>query len=583
MSIGYTAEKNTLILISLLKQHGIKRIIASPGSTNISFVASVQQDDYFTVYSTVDERSAAYMACGLAVETGEPVVLSCTGATASRNYIPGLTEAFYRKIPVVAITSTQPVYRVGHHMQQVIDRSVLLNDIVKMSVQIPFVHENDDEEEWACIAKINDALLELKHKGGGPVHINLTTNYSNDFSIHNLPKVRKISRYTYNNTLPDIPNGKIGILVGAHNKWTDELVSEVDTFCAHYNAVVLCDHNSNYCGAYRVMANLICNQDYYVSSCRHLALIIHIGEVSASWLGMLPKEVWRVSPDGVVRDTFKKLTNVFEMNEIDFFSYYVRKTNKNKENNTYYAEWTNERKRIEQRIPELPFSNAWIAQTTSKKLPKKAVLHLGILNSLRVWNFFETDPSILCYSNTGGFGIDGCVSTLIGASLADKKTLYFGVVGDLAFFYDLNSIGNRHISSNVRIMLINNGLGAEFTNYNNRSFVLGDDRIKYIAAAGHFGHKSDSLVKDYALNLGFEYLFADSKESFQKCIDIFTDSKLSEKPILFEVFTDYDKDSKAIQMIQQIEQSSTYATKEKIKGLLGDKGVRVVKSMLKKE
>lgn len=92
----YSSERSVQLLISLLKQHGIKKIVASPGTTNLSFVASLQQDEWFEVYSSVDERSAAYLACGMAEESGEPVVLSCTGATASRNYIPGLTEAYYR-------------------------------------------------------------------------------------------------------------------------------------------------------------------------------------------------------------------------------------------------------------------------------------------------------------------------------------------------------------------------------------------------------------------------------------------------------------------------------------------------------
>ena len=96
----YTDERNVQILIALLKKHGTKHIVASPGSTNVTFVGSVQQDSFFEIYSCVDERSAAYMACGLAAEIMQPVVLSCTGATASRNYFPALTEAYYRKLPI---------------------------------------------------------------------------------------------------------------------------------------------------------------------------------------------------------------------------------------------------------------------------------------------------------------------------------------------------------------------------------------------------------------------------------------------------------------------------------------------------
>ena len=94
--------------MALIKAHNIKRAIVSPGSTNISFAASLMYDSDIEVYSAVDERSAAYMACGLAASTGEPVIISCTGATAARNYVPGLTEAFYRHLPILAVTSSQP-------------------------------------------------------------------------------------------------------------------------------------------------------------------------------------------------------------------------------------------------------------------------------------------------------------------------------------------------------------------------------------------------------------------------------------------------------------------------------------------
>lgn len=72
----YTSERNVQIVIALLKAHGIKRVIASPGTTNMTFIGSIQNDSWFEIYSSVDERSAAYLACGLAAETGEPVVIS---------------------------------------------------------------------------------------------------------------------------------------------------------------------------------------------------------------------------------------------------------------------------------------------------------------------------------------------------------------------------------------------------------------------------------------------------------------------------------------------------------------------------
>ena len=103
MELKYSAERAAQILVSLLKQHNIKKVVASPGTTNMTFLVTAMHDPWFEIYSSVDERSAAYIACGLAEESHEPVVLSCTGATASRNYMPGLTEAYYRQLPILAV------------------------------------------------------------------------------------------------------------------------------------------------------------------------------------------------------------------------------------------------------------------------------------------------------------------------------------------------------------------------------------------------------------------------------------------------------------------------------------------------
>ena len=173
----YTDERNAQILISLLKSHGIKKVVASPGTTNICLVASLQQDSFFEIYSAADERSAGYIACGLSAESGEPVVLSCTGATASRNYMSALTEAYYRKLPILVITSSRSNFQIGHNIDQVTDRTVLPNDVAKLSVQLPLIY-NNDEAEWGCVIAANKAILELSHHGNGPVHINLETNYS---------------------------------------------------------------------------------------------------------------------------------------------------------------------------------------------------------------------------------------------------------------------------------------------------------------------------------------------------------------------------------------------------------------------
>jgi 2-succinyl-5-enolpyruvyl-6-hydroxy-3-cyclohexene-1-carboxylate synthase len=325
MKTYYTDEKNTQILIALLKEHGIKKIVASPGTANITFVRSLQSDSFFEMYSSVDERSAAYIACGLSAESGEPVVLSCTGATASRNYMSGLTEAYYRKLPILSVTATQDVSGVYHHIPQLLDRSSLPKDTVKLSVQMPLI--KDDKDWWDCEIKANNAILELSRRGGGPVHINLATGYSRSFDTVNLPKVRAIKRISHLSSFPLMINGKIAVLIGSHAKMTENEIYALDNFCESNNAVVFCDHTSGYKGQFSVIHSLSSSQRLTDFDKMRPDLLIHIGEITGDSFvhRIVGKYVWRVSEDGEIRDTFGKLKYVFEMSEKTFFKHYSKK------------------------------------------------------------------------------------------------------------------------------------------------------------------------------------------------------------------------------------------------------------------
>lgn len=575
----FTIERSQQIVISVLKANGIRKVIASPGTTNVTLVGSMQNDPWFEMYSSVDERSAAYMACGLAEESGEPVVITCTGATASRDYMPGLTEAFYRKLPVLAITANQGTQRVGHLLPQNIDRSVLPKDVVKMSVSIGMT--TDAESEWANNILANKAVLELFHHGGGPVHINLSTGYNQDFSIEELPATRIIRRFMPYDSFPEIPEGRIAVFVGSHHKFTEKQAEAIDAFCATYDAVVLTDKTSGYVGKYAVNFALIGAQRNFHSELASIRLLIHIGEVSGDYYGtgIAPDEVWRVNEDGEIRDTFRRLTAVFEMPEHMFFSQYSRPGCSSDTLLKQYKALYNE---IAALVPELPFCNAWIAQHTLPQIPSGAVLHLGILNSLRSWNWFTSVTDIDTYSNVGGFGIDGPVSTIIGASLASPDRIHFLVVGDLAFFYDMNAVGNRHVGSNVRIMLINNGRGAEFRLYSHPCFQWGDKADPYMAAAGHFGNQHPQLVKCYAENLGYDYISASNKDEFNNEIEKFISPDKAERPMIFEVFTNKQDESDALHTILNLVYPREQKIKDGIKEILPDSIINIARKFLKR-
>lgn len=557
MENHYTNARNVQIVIALMKAHGVKKVVASPGATDLAIVASLQQDPYFEMYSSIDERSAAYMACGMAAESGEPVAITCTGATSSRNYMPGLTEAYYRQLPILAITCSRSNANIGHYVDQVTDRTQLPSDVVMESVQAQSIH--CPEDEWDVMVKVNKAMIGLTRNGGGPTHINLVTASSSNFAVKEIAPVRKISLYLKEDKFPEVPQGKVGIFVGAHEKWSDELTAAVDNFCEVYNAMVICDPTSNYKGKYRILMPLLCEQAKEEVSGEQLDLMIQIGFVS-SMLYKKAKVMWRVAKDGVVRDTFRKTNSIFQMSELDFFTKIVE--GKDKRENTVYSEYKERYESLLHSLPELPFSNIWVAQQLSDQLPENSVLHLGIRNSLRSWGYFDIPNSVLSYCNTGGFGIDGGISSLIGASMVNQQSLFYGVFGDLLFFYDMNSLGNRDIKPNLRIIVINNGLGQEFKNVSfPGSILLGEDIDKFTAAKGHFACQSKTLVKDYAENLGFEYLTASNKEEFAKVYKRFITKELTERPMLFEIFTNTKDETQANYSITSIELKSKFVRK----------------------
>ena len=265
-------------------------------------------------------------------------------------------------------------------------------------------------------------------------------------------------------------------------------------------------------------------------------------------------EHWRVNENGDVVDTYDKLTKVFQMSIEAFFSGFE------KENSTheYFEIWNQvvSKKQIEM---SLPFSNAFIAQDLHNKIPNNSTIQFSILNSLRVWNLFDLDQSVQCYSNVGAFGIDGGLSTLIGQSVVTDQ-LCFMVIGDLAFYYDMNSIGIRHIKNNLRIILINNNGGVEFKlNKQNN-----EETDQYTAAANHFKN-----AEGWAKTCGFDYFSVRNKNEYIACRDQLL--SVSNKPILLEAFVSDVDDADAYSEILDKNREYDFKTylKKSVKKFVG--------------
>ena len=577
----YTILENARIVLSLLKKHNIRHIVLSPGGSNIPIVQGVQQDPFFKCYSVVDERSAMYFAIGLYLQTGEIIATSCTSAQATRNYVPGLTEAFYKHVPILAITmSKHPKYLGQEYMQCPIQTSLPI-DCVKKSYSLPYISNEHDRAQ--CVRTANEAILELTHHNTGPVQLNIEEldNETWQFNAkHSLPDVRAIFRYQIEQIWNlQLCSKKILIVIGEHRPFDEATFQAIEKFTESYDCVVYTDHTSNYAGKYSLNANIIVSNmssAYFMEEVKPDILItfgltgdygiygkLFAGESCAF-------EHWRISPDGDVVDTYGKLTKIFECTEKQFFS---NITTENTSEHSYYKVWNDIFQNAKYDM-ELPFSNMYVAQQLHKELPANSILNLAILNSLRTWSCFPIDKSIRTFSNLAAFGIDGCMSTLLGESV-NENNLCFLITGDLAFFYDMNALGIRHIRNNVRIILVNNDGGAEFK--------LGSLESKtnvsnFISAAGHFKN-----ARGWAETCGFQYFDAKNKDGFQHCKKAFL--SMSEKPILLEIFTSAEDEREANRKIALSNALYTNSeeklnkVKKVAKTIIGEEACKLIKKL----
>lgn len=516
-------------LIALLKAYGIKNIVSSPGTQNSFFNATVQEDKDFRCFSVIDERSAAYVATGISFETKQPTVITCTGATAARNYMSALTEAYYRRVPIIAITFFDINCNKFNLSPQYTDRSVSQNDIKYLSVELPMI--NTMIEEINCVTFINAALSQAFYLNK-PVHINCPANLDYSNLRKDLPtNIWKTDYYSkdFDDVVKELENTDFAVFIGSHERFSKEEEIAISEFAESWNIPVFCDHTSQYHGTNKI---LISKAFAMVRNLRNKPkLLIDIGKISGEYnYTNVFKEarVWRVSSDGVYAGrSSRPLTKIFGCTEKYFFE---KLKNTKCKKSDYYTKIEESIKNI--KYPELPLCTALVCQNLAKFMPKNSSLHLAILNSLRNMNFFDLDSSISVNCNVGGFGIDGAVSTLVGQSLVNPDKKCFGVIGDLAFFYDMNAIGQREIKNNLRIIIVNNHKGIEMRLNSELEKYVSDKSDILITAGGH----NNGGAMGWAKSCGFEYLQAKTTDEFMNQIDSFCNGSF-DKPVLFEVFT----------------------------------------------
>ncbi len=534
--------KTVHYLIALLKEYGIKHIVACPGTQNATFNLLVQENPSFECYSVVDERSASYVAIGLSNAIHQPVVVNCTGATSARNFQSAMTEAYYSNIPLVALTGYNPLTTKFNFRTQYTDRSVSPNDIKDLSVTLPEI--KDDIDRIHVITAINAALSLAKYNNR-PVHINFPYSYNYDATLpDNLWK----TQYYYDNfedLQEELANKRVAIFIGQHKRFTKEQEVSISSFVKAYGIPVICDHTANYNGENKVSVTKYRNFNKNLTP----DIIIDIGRLSEVFgygsLWNSKNEVWRISEHYEYKTRFDcRLTKLLlGKEEVVFRRLTPKDVGQRKNNPCFHDLILDELNKFTYPPPsDLRLSVLFIAQQLVKHIPNGSRLQLAVIQCQVSTGLFDLHDSVEVFCNLGGYGIDGPLSTAVGESLADPSRKVFCFIGDLSFFYDMNILGNRHIKNlrNLRILLENNHEGCTFRHNAVIEPAWGEKASVLVSAAGHYKNGAKGWVE----SCGFKYMCARTQEEYLAQIDDFC-NKEYDSPVVFEVFTTVEDNKEA--------------------------------------
>ncbi|OWK98470.1 2-succinyl-5-enolpyruvyl-6-hydroxy-3-cyclohexene-1-carboxylate synthase [Kaistella haifensis DSM 19056] len=520
----YSSKRSIQILAYLLKEYGIFNIVISPGSRNAPLAIHFSETDEFNCYSIVDERSAAFVGLGMAKSEKKPVAITCTSGSASANYYPAITEAFYQNIPMLILTADRPTDYVDIFDGQTIRQNAIYAQHSYGDFQLmEDGKENADDENFSLIKK----AIELCFEKQGPVHINIPLEeplYQLVSELPTFPPVEKnISKKQY-----ELPSNlaaewnlskRILILVGTRD-YSEELEMQLGQLVKNHSVVVLTEATSNithpkfFSHIDRYIFNF--SEEDFKTYAPDLLVTIGQNVVSKKVKQFLrkakPKNHWHIhevwQPDTFFSLTekietqpeifFKKLLNFIKLEPQPYFNLWdVLRDKRDLKHNDYCL--------------KAPFSDFKFFEILSEKLPENINLHFSNSSAIRYAQLFDFQKNKI-FCNRGTSGIDGSTSTAMGFAMKSAQQTVL-VTGDLSFFYDINGLWNNYIPPYTRIIVFNNGGGDIFKIIPGPSSTNALDEF---ILTKH--HKNAELI---AKHFGFSYTKVSDEDTLSRVLDNF--------------------------------------------------------------
>ena len=490
-------------LVDEFYQLGVRHAVFSPGSRSTTMAMLFKEHEGFETYMNIDERSASFMALGIAKAHKEPTVLVCTSGSAVAHYLPAILEAQYSGIPLIVLSADRPHTLLHVGAPQTVDQHKIFGTAVNYFEELAVPQESHYYTYPRQVAR--KAYMKAMDTKKGPVHINVPLfeplvpelsrnhfeagrssfkvvkpNYSSVFGCdnrNNLTHINNVIDVAHNNDSTKEINNLLEryerILILAGPQIDIDETSTIRSFGESLQAPILADPLSNVrgCGISEVVIStydaLLAGQALWnelkpdcVIQFGQIVVSKRVQQMIASWTDV---EYIEVNPTMDSMNPTGK-TTMHVQASIDVFTHLYGKNNSSDEYLKIWQRLEQEgKKQLSLAIDEPHCFEGRTIRELQEYIPEDG--QVFIANSMTIRDFdyfwFSGESKAVLYGNRGVNGIDGTISTALGLAANGRPT--YLVTGDLSLFHDLNglAVAKTH-NLNLTIILHNNDGGGIF-------------------------------------------------------------------------------------------------------------------------
>jgi len=465
------------IFVEQLSKSGVKYASISPGSRSTPLTLAFSENSKIKTFVNIDERTSGFFALGLANKTNSPVAVVTTSGTATANLYPAIIEAFQQRIPLIVCTADRPPELQNCGANQTINQQNIYANHIRYFVNIglPSLSMNKiNRLKKITHTAVQDSLI-LKR---GPIHLNFPfkkplepKTFTDSISKDSITK-SKVFIYneagTYKTGL--LSKSKIAEFTGAVKKYRKGIIicggynyssnfpKSCSSFASKLGYPIFAEGNSGLRFSNSSKKLILSNSTAFLKSDAFKNLIdteiiIQFGNTPISnivqkFIKESKADKYLINSFGDYQDPSRTAQNVFTIAPENFCGSFLDSTKnlnfaRSKEwikKLLTYEKISEDIKREKIEDAKFPFEGRIVTEIL-KLIPNNSNFMFSNSMPVRDLDFFASPnkKNINIFSNRGASGIDGIISTAAGIAAASKDPTVL-IIGDLAFYHDMNSL-----------------------------------------------------------------------------------------------------------------------------------------------